>query len=66
MGKILISEKFLKNNYLNVAFAHANYFAQKNNLNIIDVQNEFNNALNDIEFKQTFHKYFENDVKLIK
>lgn len=65
MGKIIISEKFLKQNFINVALAHANKISQEKGLNMFQIQNDINMAQTPQEFVKVFEKYFGDELKLI-
>lgn len=65
MGFIIISEKILGVNYINVAMAHANVLMKDKGLDFEILQKEFNSVKSDKEFEILYCKYFGDDVKLI-
>ena len=65
MGKIIISEKILNENYVEVALKHGEELIRKNKLNRDKIQIDINNADDPDKFVEIFDKHFGDDLKLI-
>lgn len=63
--KIIISEKMLGPNFVNVVLNHVTYLAKKNNLNINEIQKELNKSKSGEDFIDIIHRHFSNEIKLI-
>lgn len=64
MGKTIISLRFLKDNFLNVAFAHADGLCDEFNLDKNIVAKELNDTENMKEFIETYDKYFGEEIEI--
>lgn len=62
---IIMSEKMLGNNFIDVVLDHVTYLAKKNNININEIQKELNNSKSGEDFIDIIHRYFSNEIKLI-
>ena len=63
MAKTIISLRFLKDNFLTVAYAHADALCDELNLDKSTVAKELN-AANMKEFIEIFDKYFGEELKI--
>jgi hypothetical protein len=64
MGKIIISQRFLKNNFLTVAYAHADKLCDELSLDKKQVANDLNNAKDMTAFIEIYHTYFGEEIKI--
>jgi cytoskeletal protein RodZ len=64
MGKLIISQKFLQNDFLGVVFSAVKRYSELLNLNEEEIFAELNSAKDLIEFFQIFNKYFKEEIKL--
>jgi hypothetical protein len=66
MGKIIISQKILGANFMNVVLSSAENLMKEKCMNAEEITNELNKATSEEEFFIAYKKYFGNEIKIIK